>query len=542
MPVELASSLGPIEDAVAARLSRWEEEGLARRIWAKDPTVWAETDLPELTDRLGWLTLPDEMARSVVELNDFATDVRGDGFRHVVLLGMGGSSLAPDVYQSTFGSADGYPELIVLDSTHPAAVANVEQRIALDATLFLVASKSGTTLETLSFMRYFWDRIGEAGLSAGERFVALTDPGSALESLAADRGFRRVFTTPPEVGGRYSALTSFGLLPAALIGADLPKLLSSAAAAAVACRSVGADNPGLALGAAWGEAALAGRDKLTLVVSPGLAAFPAWLEQLIAESTGKDGTGIVPVADEGLVEAAGYRDDRIFLAYLLAGDATYAEQLDALAVAGHPVLRIRLSTPEDLGGAMFLAEMATAAAGSALGIHPFNQPDVQLAKELARKAMDGELGGGGAIPAVAPTDASALGTWLETRPADGYIGITAYLPMEATMAESLQQSRRALQRLTGAATTVGFGPRFLHSTGQLHKGGPPALFLQIVDEPTPKLVVPESGFTFGELISGQAEGDYRALQDRGQPVIRVAVGDDATAGLQELNATLRSLG
>jgi transaldolase/glucose-6-phosphate isomerase len=514
---------------------------MARRIWAKDPTVWAETDLPELTDRLGWLGLPEEMGDVVSELNAFASEVAGEGIRFVVLLGMGGSSLAPEVFQSTFGNAEGHPELLVLDSTHPGAVQAVDARIDLDHTLFLVASKSGTTLETLSFFQYFWNRLMQQGLPQGQHFVALTDPGSALEDLAAERGFRRVFATPPEVGGRYSALTYFGLVPAVLIGADIAAILTSAASAAQANRRAAGDNPGLMLGAVWGEAALAGRDKLTVITSPSLAAFPNWLEQLIAESTGKDGTGIVPIAGEDLAEPEAYGDDRVFLSYQLEGDGEPPDALDSLVAAGHPVVRIRLSTKEGIGGAMFSAEVATAAAGAVLGIHPFNQPDVQVAKELARQAMAGELEGGDPIEAAAPTDATRLAAWVAGLPENGYIGISAYVPMTVDAVELLQGLRHHLRHLTGAATTVGFGPRFLHSTGQLHKGGPGALFLQLVDEPNPDAAVPETDFSFGRLVVGQAEGDYRALESRRQRVLRVQLGREWAAGLDTLLDSVSSI-
>jgi len=537
--MELA--LGPIADAVESRLMVWESEGMARRIWAKDPTVWAETDLPELTDRLGWLGLPDEMAGVVSGLRGFASDLADEGIRSVVLLGMGGSSLAPEVFQSTFRNAECFPELIVLDSTHPGAVQAVDARIDLAHTLFVVASKSGTTLETLSFFRYFWHRLTQQGLAQGEHFVALTDPGSALEDLAAERDFRRVFATPPEVGGRYSALTYFGLVPAALIGADIEAMLASAAAAAAAGRHPAGENPGLLLGAAWGEAALAGRDKLTVITSASLAAFPNWLEQLIAESTGKDGTGIVPIAGEDLAEPGAYGDDRLFLSYQLESDGEPFDALDSLVAAGHPVIRILLSAPEGIGGAMFTAEMATAAAGAVLGIHPFNQPDVQVAKELARQAMAGELGGGGPIESVPPTDATRLAGWVADLPENGYIGICAYIPMTVDAIELLQGLRHHLRHLTGAATTVGFGPRFLHSTGQLHKGGPGALFLQLVDDPTPDVAVPETDFSFGKLVVGQAEGDYRALESRRQRVLRVQLGAEWAAGLDTLLDSVSSL-
>ena len=544
MPAEVTFALGELAPAVDRRLAEWEAEGVGRRIWDRDPTVWAETDLPELSDRLGWLTLPGEMAAQLEELKGFASTVAEGSMTHVVLAGMGGSSLAPEVFQATLGNAEGYPELIVLDSTHPDAVRSIDDRIDLATTLFVIASKSGTTLETMSFFQYFWARLEAAGLAQGDHFIALTDPGSQLVELAETRRFRRVFETPPEVGGRYSALTAFGLVPAALIGADVDQILASAAAVAAACSAAtpAAENPGLLLGAIWGEAALAGRDKVTFVVSPSLTAFPNWLEQLIAESTGKDGTGIVPVAGEDLAPPEGYADDRLFVRYRLAGENDADSELAALAKAGHPVVTIELAQLEDLGGEIFRAEFATAAAGAVLGIHPFNQPDVQLAKELARQAMAGDLNGGAPIGAVSPANANELMTWLGSLPEGGYIGLQAYAPMTATTTELLQALRLHLRDATTAATTVGFGPRFLHSTGQLHKGGPSkAIFMQLVTEPAEDLPVPETDYAFGHLIAAQAEGDYRALQERGQQVLRVQLGHDSDLGLETLIDSVSSL-
>ncbi len=544
MPAEMTFELGKLAPAVDRRLADWEAEGICRRIWDRDPTVWAETDLPELSDRLGWLTLPGEMAAQLEELKGFASTVAEGSMTHVVLAGMGGSSLAPEVFQATLGNAEGYPELIVLDSTHPDAVRSIDDRIDLATTLFVIASKSGTTLETMSFFQYFWARLGAAGLAQGDHFIALTDPGSQLAELAETRRFRRVFETPPEVGGRYSALTAFGLVPAALIGADVDQILASAAAVAAACSAAtpATENPGLVLGAIWGEAALAGRDKVTFVVSPSLTAFPNWLEQLIAESTGKDGTGIVPVAGEDLAPPEGYADDRLFVRYRLAGENGADSELAALAKAGHPVVTIELAQLEDLGGEIFRAEFATAAAGAVLGIHPFNQPDVQLAKELARQAMAGDLNGGAPIGAVSPANANELMTWLGSLPEGGYIGLQAYAPMTATTTELLQALRLHLRDATNAATTVGFGPRFLHSTGQLHKGGPSkAIFMQLVTEPAEDLPVPETDYAFGNLIAAQAEGDYRALQERGQQVLRVQLGQDSDLGLETLIDSVSSL-
>lgn len=557
--LQLPRDLG---ERVTARLNRWQEDGVCGRIWARDPTVWSAAPVPELADRLGWLSTPTEMAEHARELSAFAEEVRQAGITHLVLLGMGGSSLAPEVFQATFGARAGFPSLTVLDSTHPQAVRDVEGRLDLARTLFLVSSKSGTTTETNSFFQYFWGCYGP-GSAAGAHFAAITDPGTPLERLARERGFRRIFSAPPDVGGRYSALTVFGLVPAALAGVEVAAVLERAGrmAEAIAVCSPVTDNPGLTLGAALGELALAGRDKLTFFVSPPLASLPAWLEQLIAESTGKNGKGIVPVADEPALALEQYGGDRVFVSIEVAeGGGRTAESkgrgatggergaggapveqeklLDALAKAGHPVIRLTLASPLDLGAEFFRWEFAVAAAGAILGIQPFDQPDVQLAKELARKAMAGAGGGGGASAAPVTDPGAwrpALEEWLSAaRPGD-YLGLQAYLAPSAQTTAALQRVRGMLARRTGLATTLGYGPRFLHSTGQLHKGGPGSgLFLQLVDAATPDLGVPESTYTFGQLIRGQAAGDAMALMQRGRRVLRIGLGEDAVRGLTAL--------
>jgi transaldolase/glucose-6-phosphate isomerase len=477
-----------------------------------------------------------------------AAGVRSDGLEHVVLLGMGGSSLAPDVFANTFGSAPGHPALTVLDSTHPEAVLAVERRIDMEKTLFVVSSKSGTTLETLSLFRTFWERAMRASNTPGRHFVAITDPGTPLEQLANERGFRRVFRAPSDVGGRYSALSVFGLVPAALIGVDVHRLLDRAwtmAEASSFCVAEG-NNPSLTLGAALGELAAQDRDKVTFLTSPSLAAFPAWIEQLIAESTGKDAKGILPVDAEPARALDGYAADRVFVGILLEGDenGSLESRLVDLGKRGHPVITIRLREKADLGQEMFRWELAVAAAGAVLEIHPFNQPDVQVAKELARKAMegDGSAAAGGTADAVSASEEAALrqalSGWANARPGD-YVAVQAYLaPTDETTA-TLQSIRAALGRSLGVATTLGYGPRFLHSTGQLHKGGPnTGLFLQLVDEPAEQLPVPETDYTFGALIAAQALGDYRALSQRERRVLRVNLGRDVRAGLRQLAAAL----
>ncbi len=549
--------LGQYTDRVEKRMQAWREAHFLPRLWRKDHTLWSPTPEPELTDRLGWLTLPEIMHEHRDELVAFADEIKAEGVQHVVLLGMGGSSLAPEVFQRTFGNGAGYPELIVLDSTHPDAVRAVEDRIDLAHTLFLVSSKSGTTLETLSFFYYFWHQVNRITATPGRHFVAITDPETSLEDLARERGFRRIFSAPPDVGGRYSALSVFGLVPAALIGVDIHRLLDRAWVMVETCAFCAPEshNACLALGATLGELTLAGRDKVTLFTSPALAALPAWLEQLIAESTGKDGKGIVPVADEAVGAPEVYGDDRLFVYLSLAGEADpdMDRRIAALEAAGHPVVSIRLEEKADLGREFFRWEIAVAAAGAVLGIHPFNQPDVQLAKELARQAMakTGEpaeeaVGDDGTEVAAERAEdlQQALEAWLaQARPGD-YIALQAYLPPTQETTEALQRIRLTLRDRLRLATTLGYGPRFLHSTGQLHKGGPnTGLFLQLVDEPgalpAEALPVPETDYSFGALIRAQALGDYRALRQRGRRVLRVNLGRDIAGGLARLEGLLR---
>ncbi len=545
--------------AFGERLQGWQDTGFGRRLWAHDRTLWAsDPELPEeLLDRMGWLTLPDSMADAADEIAGFAGELAGEGrFDDLVLLGMGGSSLAPEVFQAVFAGEgdDGHPRLTVVDTTHPRAVSAAANRIDPACTLFVVSSKSGTTVETRSLLRFFWDLVSDAsGVEhAGDHFLAVTDPGSALEELARGLRFRAVFTAPPEVGGRYSALTPFGLLPAALVGVDVGRLLDRARAAAFA---FGPDRPApvneaLSLGAALGELALAGRDKLSLLASESLATFPAWLEQLIAESTGKDGTGILPVVGESLAGPLG--DDRVFCALLLDGDREpeWLGHLDRLEDGGHPVIRITLADRYDLGAEMLRWEMAVAAAGSILGIQPFDQPDVQLAKELAREAIAEAGVEAGDSPAGASA-AAGDGLGADDLPArlarlldsGGYLAIHAYLPPGDEVDAALARLRLAVEGRTSRAVTVAYGPRFLHSTGQLHKGGPEGgVFLQLIGETGDGLPVPPpldgdgeaADYGFGELIEAQATGDRRALERRGRSVQTLRLGEDTAAELDRL--------
>lgn len=480
--------------AVDARLARMEQENVVPRIWRRDHTVWRD-DPKEIGDRLGWLNAPHTSRAIVPDLRALAEEASAAGLTHALLLGMGGSSLAPEVFRRTYGVASGALDLGVLDTTHPDAIAALERDVPLDRTLFIVSSKSGTTIETRSHLAYFHGLVGD-----GSRFVAITDPGSPLEAEAAERGFRRVVQARPDVGGRYSALTAFGLLPAALIGADLDGLIGSAEEAAASCggghRPAG--NPGAALGAILGEAAIAGRDKLTLRLAGPVGSLGAWLEQLVAESTGKEGRGILPVDLEPT--AASSSGDRFHLS------------LDT-DEPPEPWAWLPLGRPDALGAAMFLLEFATAVAGHVLGIHPFDQPDVQSAKDRTAEAL------GSRPPAEPDGDLDAL--LGSVRPGD-YVGIQAFVPPSDEMWARLQEARGRIGERLGVATTLGYGPRYLHSTGQLHKGGPETgLFVQVLEEPREDREIPGAGYTFGRLIAAQAAGELAALRERGRRVARV---------------------
>jgi len=550
-------------DALQRRLAAWTGQDVGARIWRKDGTVWVSDPdevrrTPELTDRLGWLHSPELMLGAVGELTAFAREVRDEGCRRVVLLGMGGSSLAPEVFMRIFGSAPGYPRFIVLDSTHPESVRNVEKRIDIGRTFFLVSSKSGDTLETLSFFKHFYERVRAVRPDGpGRSFAAITDAGSTLDVLARERGFRRVFHGTRTVGGRYSALTYFGLVPAALIGVDIREILSRGFLMAQACGPgvPPRDNPALAAGAAIGELALAGRDKLTFLISPSLAPFGAWVEQLIAESTGKDGKAILPVVDEEPGPPEVYGDDRAFVCIEVAGDgAAVAETAEALEKAGHPVLRFSLADREDLGGEFFRWELATAAAGAVLGINPFDQPDVEAAKAKAREAMR-TFEEAGRLPSEPPAFAGAamdvyggpegaapadrLKAFLDqVRPGD-YVAVMVYLPPTEAVDAALGDLRLALRARTKAAITLGYGPRFLHSTGQLHKGdGNTGLFIQITGEAADEIAVPGESYGFGTLIAAQAAGDRQALEDVGRRFVRFHLKGDVIAGVRQLRQAL----
>jgi len=499
------SALGPIAGAVDDRLASLERDDVVARIWRKDHTVW-RPDPTEIDDRLGWLGLGEQMRTHVHDLQRFATDVTQDGIDTAVLLGMGGSSLAPEVLRETLGVRDGFLDLTVLDTTHPAAIARLDASLDLARTLFIVSSKSGGTIETLSQFAHFFERTGHNG----SQFVAITDPGSPLETLAQARGVRRVFLNPPDIGGRYSALSLFGLVPAALIGADLDELLESAEGMACACGAsvpLGED-PGAWLGAVLGGAARSGRDKLTLLLPEELAGLGPWVEQLIAESTGKDGTGIVPVVGEPVGPPDAYGTDRLIVAY---GEP---RGLDALEARGGPIVRL---TASDLGAEFFRWEFATAVAGAVLGIQPFDQPNVEEAKRATKEILE-------AVPSEMP-GIDDLGELLDRLEERDYVAIQAFVDPTPEITAVLERARLAFRDRYKVAATIGFGPRFLHSTGQLHKGGPgTGVFVQVIDDGRDTDVpIPATDYTFGELIDAQALGDLRALRARDRRVARVHI-------------------
>jgi glucose-6-phosphate isomerase len=487
---------------VAERLRRIDDDRIVARIWDRDHTVWKE-DPAEISNRLGWLSVAGAMRERVDELEAFAERAAADGLETAVLLGMGGSSLAPEVLGTTFGSAAGRLELIVLDTTHPATVRRLTDELDLRTTVFLVASKSGTTTETLSHFHHFWELVGD-----GSRFVAITDAGTPLDALGTEREFRAVFRNPDDIGGRYSALSLFGLVPGALVGAPLHELLDHAEAMAAASGPTipAVENPAAALGAVAGELALAGRDKLTIVLPPEISSLGDWIEQLIAESTGKEGTGIVPVVAEELGEADRYGDDRLFVAI---GEAAGLDRVEPQAV-------VRLEH-QGLGAEFFRWELATALAGWALRINPFDQPNVQEAKDATKEILAGG-------PGDDPGFDDPMATLKEVGPRD-YVAILSYLDRTSETEDAVQELRMRIRDRYRVATTVGFGPRYLHSTGQLHKGGPSeGVFLQLVDPIRDvDVAVPGSEFSFGTLIDAQALGDLRSLRARGRRVARVTM-------------------
>jgi transaldolase/glucose-6-phosphate isomerase len=553
-----------LEAAVKAEIRAWQEAGKVRRLWERDASLWTGTDEASW---LGWLGLPEEEIAQLDHLKRAQEDARTGGFDHALLLGMGGSSLCPEVLRMTFGRIAGFPELHVLDSTDPAQIRSVERSLDPARTLFIVSSKSGTTLEPNIFKDYFFDRVRRAvgEESAGSHFIAITDPRSKLQQVAEAAHFRHVYFGVPSVGGRYSALSDFGMVPGAIMGLDVEHFLSRAAAMATACSAAVpvADNPGAALGIVMGVLAGRGRDKVSLIASPGIHDLGAWLEQLLAESTGKEGKGIVPVDREPSGAAGVYGADRLFVYLRLetTPDLRQDEHVAALERAGHPVVRIRVGHRYDLGQEFFRWEFATAVAGSIIGINAFNQPDVEASKIATRTLTEQYERTGILAPETAVLEGDGLRLYADERNAShlmavagarasitgvlhahferlrgsDYAAFLAYIEMIPAHERTLQAMRRMVRDRKRVATCLGFGPRFLHSTGQAYKGGPnTGVFLQITCDDAADLPVPGQKLTFGVVKAAQARGDFQVLVERQRRALRVHLGKDVAAGLETL--------
>ncbi|HEY6769011.1 MAG TPA: bifunctional transaldolase/phosoglucose isomerase [Candidatus Sulfotelmatobacter sp.] len=559
----------PLAGQVKSTIGAWQGADTAKRLWGRDASLWTGSDE---ANWLGWLDIVEEQIAHRDQLTKVADDAKNGGFRYVLLLGMGGSSLCPEVLQMTFGRTPGFPEMHVLDSTDPAQVKAFEGKIDIPATLFIVSSKSGSTLEPNIFKQYFFEKTKQAvgADKAGSHFIAITDPGSKMQQVAERDLFRHIFYGRPSIGGRYSALSNFGMVPAAVMGLDTKKFLDRTAEMVRACREGVAveENPGVVLGIILGTAAVNGRDKITIVTSPGISDLGAWLEQLIAESTGKLGKGIIPVDREQLAGPEVYGHDRVFAYVRLESgpDAAQDAGVAALEKAGHPVVRIAMSDTYDLGQEFFRWEIATAVAGSILGINAFNQPDVEASK-IATKTLTSEYEKNGSLPAEKPfleedgmelfTDeinaselaklaggdkslAGYLKAHLGRIRTGDYFALLGYIQMNAQHQQQLQTIRHAVRNKKQVATCLGFGPRFLHSTGQAYKGGPNSgVFLQITCDDSVDLPVPGQKFTFGVVKAAQARGDFQVLVERGRRALRVHLGPNVNAGLDRLTSAIQ---
>jgi len=561
----MTANLGELTSSVGARLTKIGAGSIVDRIWDKDGSLWK--DEPEhrkiISNSLGWLDVTDWMKSQIADVQEFAKEIRESGeFTHVLLCGMGGSSLCPEVFRRTFGTIAGSPQLSVLDTTDPEGLDLVAKQIDPAKTLFVVASKSGTTTEPLAFYKYWYEETKKYRNNPGEAWVAITDPGTKMVEMAEEDHFRKIFLNTPDIGGRYSALSLFGMVPAALMGLDVETLQDRAAATKVLCSAATPlpDNPGARLGAIMGEAALAGRDKLTIVADPKIESLGLWIEQLVAESTGKEGKGIVPVAGEPIDDLRDYGNDRLFVA-IAVGAVTpdMAAKLDALENAGHPVVRLTLEDEYDLAAAFFQWEFATAVAGWILGINPFDQPNVQESKDATKEllqtfektgklqeqtvfAREDDLTIYGAGESDEGEADLVMKQFLGSVVAGDYIAFLDYIEETPEVEAKLQKIRLYLRASRRCATTTGFGPRFLHSTGQLHKGGADnGVFIQVtapdhIDQP-----IPGWGYGFSTLKQAQALGDFRSLATRGRRAIRVDLGEDVLTGLDQLYMLIASV-
>jgi transaldolase/glucose-6-phosphate isomerase len=544
-------ALGRSSQQVVEALAWLEEQRAGQRLWQKDRSLFSEDAKHDasVASRLGWLSSPRLMRENCERLRSFAQGVYAAGFRKVLLLGMGGSSLCPEVLATTFGSRPGALELRVLDSTDPEAVSHATQWADLEQTLFIVASKSGSTIEVSSFASHFWT-LAQArfGDQAGSRFVAITDPGTALAKLAQQQGYRGVFENPADIGGRYSAVSYFGMLPAALLGADLVALVDDAERMVQSCAASvpSKENPGLRLGAFMGGLARNGRDKLTLIASPEVASLGSWIEQLVAESTGKQGKGVVPIDLEPFDPHEEAGKDRAFVYLRFGGKEKTAldAQVERLVSSGCPVATIRMLDRKDLGGEFVRWEVATAFASALLGVNPFDEPDASAAKKATSEFItlfesSGELPRAGWVSVA---DDSVLSTLRAARAASDYIAFSAFFARTAARDEQLTQLRALVNKKRRCATTLGYGPRFLHSTGQLHKGGADnGVFMQLTGGPGEDVPIPDEKFTFGVLVRAQAIGDFQSLASRNRRAVSIALGADVDRGLAQLRDVVKEV-
>ena len=558
-----------LQTAVEATIKVWQNDGKVERLWKQDAEIWTNTDEAKW---LGWLDIVERQIADVQKFADFAREVSAENFSHILLLGMGGSSLCPEVLSFTFGKQNGFPELHILDSTDPAQIRAVESKIDLANTLFFVSSKSGSTLEPNIFQQYFFERVSQTigADKAGSRFVAITDPNSKMQKVAEDNNFRKIFFGDPQIGGRYSALSDFGMIPLAAMGVDVADFLNRTNEMVTACQQNASENPGVVLGAILGTAARDfGRDKVTIYTSPKIFDLGAWLEQLIAESTGKEGKSLIPVDREAIVGADEYGDDRTFAYLKIEGDNEFDAAVEELEKSGSPVVRIVLPETLNLGQEFFRWEIATAVAGAIMEINPFNQPDVEASKIVTKK-LTSEYEETGNLPDETPIfEADGVKLFTDERNANelneavgndktlenyitahldrikrnDYFGLLAYVQMNDENQDLLQEIRHSVLENFQVATCLGFGPRFLHSTGQGYKGGANnGVFLQITCDDTKDLQVPNQKYTFGIVKAAQARGDFEVLAERKRRALRVHLGADVQKGLAKIGEIIKNRG
>ncbi|MCB0727484.1 MAG: hypothetical protein KDD00_08470 [Ignavibacteriae bacterium] len=567
--------LGKTKSGISKTLKKFENKDVVKRIWDKDTTIWKKGGNYEelINNRLGWMSLPSDMISNCDEINTFTNELRESGFTHAVVMGMGGSSMCPEVCRDTFGIKEGYLNLQILDTTDPLTILNIEDSIDIEKTIFIVSSKSGTTIEVDSFFRYFFDKVKKLkGEEAGKQFAAVTDPGTHLESVAGEKKFRKIFINPADIGGRYSALSYFGLVPASLIGVDIKLLLNNAEVMMERCMRVNTKmNPGIMLGTIAGELALEGKDKLTFFLPYELSSFGYWAEQLIAESTGKEGKGILPVEGEGLGKRSSYKKDRVFVRFIL-GKENKDEKKIFEELTGKKInsINIRLKDIYDIGGQFYLWEFATAVMGAVLGINPFDEPNVKESKDNTGKVLE-YYEENSKLPVQTPAaEKEGIKIYLDEqlnrdklpgndKPSEwniekylsyffkhikkgDYAAIMAYIQKDKINEKYLQKIRELIRSRKEIATTVGYGPRFLHSTGQLHKGGANnGVFVQIVAEDTRDIAIPDKPYTFGILKNSQAIGDYESLVKHNRRVIKIDLGKDIERGFKKLFKILKKV-